>query len=31
MVVASAMPLQGVRTQERSISADADEYGDSGK
>lgn len=30
VVVASAMPLQGVRTQQRSISADTDEYGDSG-
>lgn len=30
VVVASAMPLQGVRTQERSISADTDEYGESG-
>lgn len=29
VVIASAMPLQGVRTQER-FSADTEEYGDSG-
>ncbi len=30
VVVASAMPIEGVRQQQR-ISVDADEYGDSGK